>query len=212
MLLENKMNTVKEYLLSEYKENIWDICYKTFKEYQLVEENDHIAVSIEGDRNSLLLHACLQIYQELSGVNFTISFILVPNVKVTLEQLMELAREWGIKEYHIVKATTEKEYLDYMRGLGCNKIAVNLNRDSMIKEYMLRLIQYKKFFQVSPMYQMVTHQNYTAIHPFFFVEEKDMVDFSDSCNMQLFPRAERVLDNVYRDSSKSMQLNVYHSV
>ena len=61
---------IENSIIKKFKKTIWNRFIKGIKEYQLIEENDKIAVCISGGKDSMLMAKCMQRLQRYSEVPF----------------------------------------------------------------------------------------------------------------------------------------------
>ena len=61
---------IENSIIKKFKKTIWNRFIKGIKEYQLIEENDKIAVCISGGKDSMLMAKCMQRLQRYSEVRF----------------------------------------------------------------------------------------------------------------------------------------------
>ncbi|MDG2764689.1 hypothetical protein P7M25_25480, partial [Vibrio parahaemolyticus] len=65
VVVENERKTLQEIersIIKTYRKPIWSKFIKAIKEYELIEDNDKIAVAISGGKDSLLM---AKLFQEL---------------------------------------------------------------------------------------------------------------------------------------------------
>ena len=61
---------VEHSLITKYRKDIWRKFMKAVRDYELVKDNDHIAVCISGGKDSCLLAKCLEELQKHGKTNF----------------------------------------------------------------------------------------------------------------------------------------------
>ena len=59
MFMEN-YRLIEKSIIKKYRKEIWSKFVKAIKEYELIKENDRIAVCISGGKDSFLLAKCLE--------------------------------------------------------------------------------------------------------------------------------------------------------
>lgn len=64
---------VEHSLITKYRKEIWRPFMKAIRDYELVKENDHIAVCISGGKDSVLLAKCLEELQKHGKIKFKLS-------------------------------------------------------------------------------------------------------------------------------------------
>ena len=66
---------IERSIITKYRKDIWAKFTKAVREYNLIEENDKIAVCISGGKDSFLLAKLLQELKKHGKVKFDIEFI-----------------------------------------------------------------------------------------------------------------------------------------
>ena len=72
-----KSQEIERSIIKKYRKQIWSKFIEAIQEFQMVEENDKIAVCISGGKDSMLLAKCMQELKRHSDTNFEIIFIVM---------------------------------------------------------------------------------------------------------------------------------------
>src|SRR5574344_2993670 len=72
-----KYQEIEKTIITKFRSTIWSKFIKSINDYQLIQENDHIAVCISGGKDSFLLAKCLQELQKHGKFHFDLDFILM---------------------------------------------------------------------------------------------------------------------------------------
>ena len=70
-----KYEDIEKSIIKTYRKDIWRKFTKAVTEYNLVEENDKIAVCISGGKDSFLLAKCMQELKRHGKIHFDLEFI-----------------------------------------------------------------------------------------------------------------------------------------
>lgn len=168
--------------------------------YEMVQENDRIAIGISGGKDSLTLLYALAGLRKFYPKKFEICAITVdlgyPNFNLTLIQ--DLCNELEV-EYHIVstkigeiveqsdKRLSPCSLCSKLRKgalnneavkLGCNKIAYAHHMDDMIETMFLSLIYEGRFYCFPPV-TYLEQTKLTVIRPLMLVPEVDIIGFGN---------------------------------
>ena len=65
-----KVKEIERSIIKKFRPSIWHPFVKAINDYNLIEENDKIAVCISGGKDSFLLAKCLEELQRHGKVNF----------------------------------------------------------------------------------------------------------------------------------------------
>ena len=157
--MKNKKE-VEHSLITKYRKDIWRKFMKAVRDYELVSENDHIAVCISGGKDSVLLAKCLEELQKHGNTNFKLSYIVMnpgykeETLKVIKDNLESLGINYKIFNSDIFEVANklDKDHPCYMcarmrrgflyktaKDLGCNKIALGHHFDDVIETILLSM-------------------------------------------------------------------------
>lgn len=179
-------------------QQLLSVVRKAVDEFQMIQENDHIAVGVSGGKDSLALLAALRHLQRFYPQKYTLEAITVdlgfPNVdlskiqefcenlqvhftRVNTEIAKIIFEERGEKNPCSLCAKMRKGALNQTaKELGCNKIAYAHHKDDAVETMLLSLIFEGRFHTFSP----VTYwdrMDLTLIRPLIFMEEADVIGF-----------------------------------
>ena len=90
---------IEKSIIKKYRKEIWSKFVKAIKEFELIQENDKIAVCISGGKDSFLLAKCLEELKRHGQFKFDLEFIVMDPgyTKETLEQVIETAKILNLK-------------------------------------------------------------------------------------------------------------------
>ena len=153
--------------------------------YQMIDQDDHIAVGISGGKDSLTLLCGLHSLQRFYPKHFSLSAITVDLGlgNLDLEPIKALCHSLDIP-YHVISTDIGTVLFDIRKGalnqkaleLGCNKIAYAHHRDDLIETALMSLIYEGRFHAFSP-YTHLDRTGLTVIRPMLYVSEADVKGF-----------------------------------
>lgn len=173
---------------------------KAVDEYDMIQENDHIAVGISGGKDSLTLLYALHGLKRFYPKKFKLSAITVDLgfEDFDLSPILSLCKELDIP-YRIVRsdiynilfhvrkennpcslcAKMRKGALNQaVKEMGCNKVAYAHHKDDIIETMLLSLIFEGRFHSFSPR-TYLDRMDLTVIRPLMFVDEMDVIGFKN---------------------------------
>lgn len=177
---------------------------KAINEYELVQENDKIAVCISGGKDSMLM---AKLFQELKKHNkfpFELVFLVMdPGYKEeNRRKIEENAELMGIPitvfqsdifnaVYEIEKspcylcARMRRGYL-YSRAkeLGCNKIALGHHYDDVIETILMGMLYGGQIQTMMPKLHSTNFEGMELIRPLYFIREDDIKHWRDYNNLE----------------------------
>ena len=206
---------------------------KAVDEYQMIAENDHIAVGISGGKDSLTLLYALHGLKRFYPKKFELSAITVDlgYEDFDLSPIQALCRELEIPYtivksdiYHILfdirKETNPCSLCAKMRKgalneaikeLGCNKVAYAHHKDDIIETMLLSLIFEGRFYSFSPK-TYLDRMDLTVIRPLMFVDEAEIKGFRNKYHLPVVKSKCPVDGYTKRQYAKDLlkQLNMEH--
>lgn len=193
---------IERSIIKTYKTKIFGRFLKGIKEYNLVSDNDKIAVCISGGKDSFLLAKCMQELQRHSKYHFDLEFIVMnpgykkenlDKIKSNLEKLDIKATIFDSNIFEQIKDTNSICYLcaRKRRGalyakaqeLGCNKIALGHHFDDVIETILLNIIYAGEYKTMMPKLKSTNFEGMELIRPLYYVKEKDIISWKNHCNL-----------------------------
>ena len=183
---------------------------KDVTDYNMIEDNDHIAVGVSGGKDSLLMLTALSAYQKFSPQKFHITAITVDmGFKETDYGELEAMSEYienKLRIRHIIEKTDIAYILfearkekspcslcsKMRRGalnakaveIGANKLALGHHSDDMLQTFLLSMIYESRLSTFQPVSYM-DRTKITLIRPFLYVNEKEIVSVSQKLRLPL---------------------------
>ena len=195
---------IENSLITKYRKDIWAKFVKGVKDFNMIEENDKIAVCISGGKDSFILAKCMQEIQRHGKVNFDLEFIVMdPGYKSENRKLIEdnakrLNIPITIFESNIFSIVDKVEespcYLcarmrrgclyNKAKVLGCNKIALGHHFDDVMETILLSVIYGGEFKTMMPKLHSTNFKGLELIRPLYYVREKDIISFTKFHNLR----------------------------
>ena len=212
--------------MDKYFEKVYGDFEKAVKEFELIEENDCIAVCISGGKDSMLLSKCMQKYREDNGGFSVINLLMDPgyreqNRTAAKANLDKLSIEAEIFESEIFDAVESVQnspcYLcaRMRRGTlyaaakarGANKIALGHHFDDVIETVLMGVIYNGQVQSMPPKLKSKNFENMQLIRPLYFVKEEDIVSWQRHNNLQFLSCACKFTDSgTYHKDSKRFEI------
>lgn len=200
----NDYKVIENSLITKYRKDIWAKFVKGVKDFNMIEENDKIAVCISGGKDSFILAKCMQEIQRHGKVNFDLEFIVMdPGYKSENRKLIEdnakrLNIPITIFESNIFSIVDKVEespcYLcarmrrgclyNKAKELGCNKIALGHHFDDVMETILLSVIYGGEFKTMMPKLHSTNFKGLELIRPLYYVREKDIISFTKFHNLR----------------------------
>lgn len=214
-------------------QKLYSYTRKAIDDFQMIKENDSIAVGISGGKDSLTLLYALAGLRKFYPIHYSLTAVTVdlgyPDFDLTA--IKELCRELDVP-YHIISteigaiikeqniknspcslcAKLRKGALNQaVVELGCNKVAYAHHKDDIIETMLLSLMFEGRFYAFPP----VTHldrSNLDVIRPLMYVPEVDIIGFKNHYNLPVVKNPCTFDGKTQRQYAKDLlqQLNKEH--
>lgn len=201
-LIKEKLNLkdIERSLIKRYRKEIWSEFTRAVRDFEMIDENDKVAVCISGGKDSLLLAKLIEELQRHGKINFDVKYIAMdPGYRKDLRILLEENLDYlkipaKIFETDIFDITGEisEEYPCYMcarmrRGalysyaekLGANKIALGHHFNDVIETILLNMFYTGSFKTMLPKLKSKNFENMQLIRPLYYVEENSIIKFRE---------------------------------
>ncbi|HIS11904.1 MAG TPA: tRNA 2-thiocytidine biosynthesis protein TtcA [Candidatus Onthocola stercoravium] len=189
---------IERSIIKTYRKDIWRKFTKAVTIYNLIQDNDKIAVCISGGKDSFLLAKCMQEIKKHGKIKFDLEFIVMdPGYsKENLDKVKKNAELLGIP-IHVYESTIFESLKSmdvkspcYMcarmrRGhlykfasdLGCNKIALGHHYNDVIETIMLGILYNGEIVSMLPKIKSKNFPGMELIRPLYLVRESAIINW-----------------------------------
>ena len=194
----DKAQLIERSIFKKYRKTIWNSFVGAVQEYELIKENDSVAVCISGGKDSMILAKCMELLQRHSVIPFTIKYIVMdpgyakPNRELIEQNLKTLGIDAEIFESDIFDvAYTAGGSPCYLcarmrrgalygkaKSLGCNKIALGHHLDDVIETTLMSMIYSSEIKTMLPKLHSTNFESMELIRPLYKVKERDIISWS----------------------------------
>jgi len=192
-----ELQEIEKSIIKKYRKKIFVPFIKAIKEFDLINENDKIAVCISGGKDSFLLAKCMQELQRHGKFHFDLEFVVM-NPGYSLENINKIKENLSILGinahifdspiFNIADTTTNPCYMcakmrrgylySYAKNIGCNKIALGHHFDDVIETVLLNMIFTGNFSSMVPKVKSENFENMELIRPLYYVREESIKSWS----------------------------------
>lgn len=218
---------IERTIITKFRKVIWRPFTKAIRDYELIEENDKIAVCISGGKDSMLMAKCLEELQKHGKVKFDLVY-LVMNPGYNEEnknKIIENAKTLGIditmfqSDIFEIVNKDDKGSPCYLcarmrRGclykkaqeLGCNKIALGHHFDDVIETILLSIMYGGEYKSMPPKLRSKNFEGMELIRPMYLVREENIINWSKYNNLSFINCACRFTEKSSKDIDNSKRL------
>lgn len=219
---------IERSIITKFRKDIWSKFIKGINDYQMIQENDSIAVCISGGKDSFLLAKCLQELQIHGKFKFDLKFIVMdPGYrKENKEQIINNAKLLNIpiimfeSDIFAISNKLNEKSPCYMcarmrRGalyskakeLGCNKIALGHHFDDVIETILISTLYAGEFRTMMPKLHSTNFEGMELIRPLYLVKEEAIIKWRDYNNLTFLNCACKFTEN-QKDKTTSKRKEV----
>lgn len=224
-----KKAEIERSIITKFRKTIWRSFTKAVRDYELISENDKIAVCISGGKDSFLMAKCLEELKKHGKIKFDLVYILMnPGYnKENLDRILDNATILGIK-LEIFKsnifevsenlgknkpcylcARMRRGFL-YARAkeLGCNKIALGHHFDDVVETILLSILYGGEYKSMPPKLHSSNFDGMELIRPLYLVREEDIICFCKYNNLNFINCACSFTEKSYSNDSKRLEVKM----
>lgn len=225
----NKQQEIERSIITKFRKTIWRQFIKAVRDYELIQENDKIAVCISGGKDSMILAKCLEELQKHGNVKFDLVYIVMDpgyNEK-NRQKIEENAKILGIDIqmfdsdiFDVVNkhASDSPCYLcarmrrgflyDHAKQLGCNKIALGHHFDDVIETILLSILYGGEYKGMMPKLKSTNFEGMELIRPLYLVREEDILAWKKYNNLDFINCACKFTEKDSQKDSKRLEIKM----
>ena len=220
---QDTVRRAEESIRKKYHKQLFSPFAKACKNYELIQDGDHIAVCISGGKDSMLMAKLFQEIQKHRKVIFDLTFLVMdPGYNKENRVLIENnARTLGIPvtifESTIFDAvdTIEKNpcYLcarmrrGYLyskaKEFGCNKIALGHHYDDVIETILMGMLHGGQIQTMMPKLHSTNFEGMELIRPMYLIREENICKWRDYNELRFLQCACHFTESCSMDGSVS---------
>ena len=219
---------VERSIIKKYREELWHPFIDAVTKYQLISENDRIAVCISGGKDSMLMAKLMQELGRHGNVPFTNRFLVMDpgyspaNRRMIEENAEKLKIPLEIHESNIFNVAYSQDHspcylcakmrrgwlYNKARELGCNKIALGHHFDDVIETTVMSMFYSSQIRAMLPKLHSDNFEGMELIRPLYQVHEKDVLAWKRYNDLEFLACACRFTENASRDPGSSKRLEI----
>jgi len=213
--LLQKYEEVERSINKNYRKRLWNPFIEGVKHYEMVKENDKIAVCISGGKDSMLLAKLMQELQKHGDVPFELVFLVMdPGYnEINRQKIIDNAALLNIPitmfetDIFSVVASTDKSpcYLcaRMRRGylyskaqeLGCNKIALGHHFSDVVETTLMAMLYGAQIQTMMPKLHSTNFPGMELIRPMYCVHEENIIAWKQYNDLEFIQCACRFTEN-----------------
>ena len=196
-LLEPSQN-IERSIMKKYRKELWNPFIKAVKNYELVQENDKIAVCISGGKDSMLMAKLFQELERHGKKNFEVVFLVmnpgyndvnyetilnnakILNVPITVfkTEIFDTVADITDSPCYLCARMRRGHLYSKARELGCNKIALGHHFDDVIETIVMGMLYGAQIQTMMPKLHSTNFPGMELIRPLYLVREDDIIHWA----------------------------------
>ena len=198
----------------KYRKELWNPFVEAVKKYELIQENDRIAVCISGGKDSMLMAVLMRMLQRYSEFPFELEY-LVMNPGYSPVNMAQIEKNAALLELPITvfetnifeAADNADRYPCYLcakmrRGhlyseakkRGCNKIALGHHFSDVIETTVMAMFYGSQLQGMIPKLKSTNYEGMELIRPLYCVHEDDIIAWTRYNSLRFIQCACRFTD------------------
>ena len=190
-----ELKDIEKSIIKKYRKEIYRRFIRAINDFDMIQENDVIAVCISGGKDSFLLAKCMQELKRHNKIPFELKFIgmnpgykrknlkkikenakeLYNNIEIFKSNIFSVVDVYGNKSPCYLCARMRRGALyDYAQKNGCNKIALGHHFNDVIETILLNQLYNGQFSGMLPILDSEHFKKMKLIRPLYYVKEKDI--------------------------------------
>lgn len=190
---------IERSIIKKHRKSIWNSFVGAVQEYELIKENDCIAVCISGGKDSMILAKCMELLQRHSNVSFQLKYIVMdpgyakPNRQLIEQNLkilgidaeifnsdiFDVAYTAGGSPCYLCARMRRGALYSKAKSLGCNKIALGHHLDDAIETALMSMIYSSEIKTMLPKLHSTNFEGMELIRPLYKVKERDIISWAN---------------------------------
>ena len=183
----------------KFRKSIWNKFIEGVKTYELIEENDNIAVCISGGKDSMMLAVLMKMLQRYSDIPFNLKFIvmdpgynaenrakIIENAKlldipihIFETDIFDIADNVSESPCYLCARMRRGHLYNEAKNLGCNKIALGHHMSDVIETTLLSMMYGSQIQGMLPKLHSTNFEGMQLIRPLYCVLEEDIIHWAN---------------------------------
>ncbi len=196
-------------LKREYRHKIYTPFLDAIKDYDLINDNDKIAVCISGGKDSFLMAMCFKILEDNPLKNFNVEYILMDpgykkedldninknaialgiNLQIFKTEIFKIAEKNEDKRCYLCAKMRRGALYTYAKELGCNKIALAHHKNDINETLLMSILYSGEIGGMRPVVDSVNFKDMKLIRPMYYVDEDDIINYSKELELDFLKYA-----------------------
>ncbi len=206
---------IERSIMKKYRKELWNPFVQAVKNYELVQENDKIAVCISGGKDSMLMAKLMQLLQRYGDVPFELVFLVMDpgynernrnkieqnakllDIPVTIFEtnIFEVANSTDKSPCYLCARMRRGHLYNKAKELGCNKIALGHHFNDVIETTLIGMFYASQLKAMMPKLHSTNFEGMELIRPMYCIHEDDIIAWKRYNELEFIQCACRFTEN-----------------
>ena len=220
--------TIERSLYRRFRKSLWTPFINAIKQYELLQENDRVAVCISGGKDSMLMAKLLQQLHRHSDFPFSLVYLTMDpgynkdnrrkieqnasllEIPLTIFEtnIFDIANSSGGSPCYLCARMRRGHLYSQARELGCNKIALGHHLNDVIETTLLSMLYGAQLQCMPPKLHSANFPGMELIRPLYCVHEEDIIAWARRNGLEFIQCACRFTENCSIDDGGSKRQEV----
>lgn len=218
-----RSEAIEKSVFAKFRKELWAPFITAIQKYELIQENDHIAVCISGGKDSMLLALLMKSLHAHTEVPFEVTYLVMdPGYnEENIQKIKENAKTLDIPitifstDIFDVAYSQEKApcYLcarmrrghlyNKAKELGCNKIALGHHLNDAIETTIMAMFNSSKLETMIPKVHSLNFEGMALIRPLYRIKEEAIIHWAKYNELDFIRCACRFTENLSEEVMNS---------
>ena len=210
-----KFEEVERSINKNYRKRLWNPFIEGIKRYEMVKENDKIAVCISGGKDSMLLAKLMQELQKHGDVPFELVFLVMDpgyneinrqriidnaahlNIPITIfeSDIFSVVENIDKSPCYLCARMRRGHLYSKAQELGCNKIALGHHFSDVIETTLMGMLYGAQIQTMMPKLHSTNFPGMELIRPMYCVHEENIIAWKQYNDLEFIQCACRFTEN-----------------
>jgi tRNA(Ile)-lysidine synthase TilS/MesJ len=206
---------IERSIIKKFRRELWNPFIYAVKKYELVRENDKIAVCISGGKDSMLMAKLMQQLQRYSDVPFELVYLVMDpgyneinrqkiesnaqllHVPITVFEtnVFEVANSTDQNPCYLCARMRRGYLYSKAKELGCNKIALGHHFNDVIETTIMGMFYGSQLQGMMPKLHSTNFEGMELIRPMYCIHEEDIIAWRQYNQLEFIQCACRFTEN-----------------
>jgi tRNA(Ile)-lysidine synthase TilS/MesJ/rhodanese-related sulfurtransferase len=196
---DERCREIERSIQKKFRKEIWRKFTSAINDYDLIQENDKIAVCISGGKDSMLMAKLFQELQRHSKFRFEVVYlvmnpgyndlnyqVIVKNAKllqipitVFKTEIFDIVAGEGESPCYLCARMRRGHLYSKAKELGCNKIALGHHFDDVIETILMGMLYGGQVQTMMPKLHSTNFEGMELIRPLYLIRESDIIHWKN---------------------------------